>query len=78
MTNPALCNDKLVSQYSARSGSPCDDKSSHEAGGGHLGVHKTLGEGASANKSLIHGQLEVFSEDIPCAVLWYNCGTKWL
>ena len=22
--------------------------------------------------------LEVFSEDIPCNVLWYNCGTKWL
>ena len=21
--------------------------------------------------------LEVFSEDIPCNVLWYNCGTKW-
>ena len=22
-------------------------------------------------------KLEVFSEDIPRAVLWYNCGTKW-
>ena len=22
-------------------------------------------------------KLEVFSEDIPCAALWYNCGTKW-
>ena len=25
-----------------------------------------------------HNELEVFSEDIPRAVLWYNCGTKWL
>ena len=23
-------------------------------------------------------QLEFFSEDIPHAVLWYNCGTEWL
>ena len=22
-------------------------------------------------------KLEVFSEDIPLTVLWYNCGTKW-
>ena len=28
-TNPALYNDKLVNQCAARSGSPCDDKSSH-------------------------------------------------
>jgi len=28
MTNPALCDDKLVSQCAARSGSPRDDKSS--------------------------------------------------
>ena len=22
-------------------------------------------------------KLEVFSEEIPCTVLWYYCGTKW-
>ena len=26
VTNPALCNDKLVSQCAVPSGSPCDDK----------------------------------------------------
>ena len=29
VTNPALCDDKLVSQCAARSGSPRDDKSPH-------------------------------------------------
>ena len=27
MTNPALCTDKLVSQFAVRSGSPCNDTS---------------------------------------------------
>lgn len=27
--------------------------------------------------SLMYHKLEVFSEDVPHAVLWYICGTKW-
>ena len=35
------------------------------------------GRGKGAQITILQCELEVFSEDIPRAVLWYKCGTKW-